>query len=251
MRRLVIALGIVTLAWASLGAQSDSEVLKKTVDGTLEIERRTQKNLDDWSAEEAELLARYRTAKANVAYLRERIAVEEQKSAALDDRINELDRRLDESDRLNAVLQDTLMVLFERLEEFVAIDLPFLQDERGARLDFLRNDLVRPDVNGAEKLRRLLEALQVEANYGNSVEVDQQRIVVGDEEIFVDVLRLGRISAFWRTPDGQRVGEFDRATRQWVELPSKYRHQIGRAMEMASRMRPIEVISLPLGRIVP
>jgi hypothetical protein len=141
------------------------------------------------------------------------------------------------------------MVVFEDLEDWVGRDLPFLLDERNHRLDLLRSELVRPDVTGAEKLRRILEALQIEAGYGNTVEVDQQKIVVSGEEIFVDMLRLGRVSVFWRTPDGKRVGEWDRGTAHWVELPGKYRRSIGYAMEMASRTRPIELISLPLGRI--
>jgi hypothetical protein len=81
--------------------------------------------------------------------------------------------------------------------------------------------------------------------------VVQERIHVGGDSLFVDVLRLGRVSVFWRTPDGDKVGEFDRATWSWVELPGKYIRTISDAMDMAARIRPVEVISLPLGRIQP
>ncbi|MEJ2721215.1 MAG: DUF3450 domain-containing protein [bacterium] len=169
----------------------------------------------------------------------------------LDAGIAELERRLEESRRLEHSLQDTLIVVLDRLQDWVGRDLPFLVEERAARIAGLREMIVRPDVEGSEKLRRVLEALQVEAGYGATVEVNQQRITVSNEELFVDVLRLGRVSLFWRTPDGSKVGEFDRASGRWAELPSKYGRSIQYTMEMATRMRPVEVIDLPLGRIQP
>ena len=120
---------------------------------------------------------------------------------------------------------------------------------RARRVASLKDDMARPDATSAEKLRRLLESLQVEAGYGASVEVTEAQIDVAGEELYVDVLRLGRLALFWKTPDGERVGEFDQASASWVELDGKYRRNIINAMEMATRMRPIELIALPLGRI--
>jgi len=228
------------------------ETLDETVSGTVAIQERTQQQQEDWAAERAALLARYNTAKANVEYLEERKAITTEEADALRESVEELERRLDESARLQASLQDTLNVSMARLDDWVASDLPFLQAEREVRVSSLRKELAKPDVSGAEKLRRLLETLAVEAEYGSTVEVHQDGIKLGSgEELFVDILRIGRISVFWRTPDGERAGEFDRAGGQWVELPGKYNRNIGLAMEMASRMRPVELIDLPLGRIAP
>jgi len=148
-------------------------------------------------------------------------------------------------------MQDTLMVIFHRLEESVDAGLPFLPQEREMRLATVKDELVRPDVTSAEKLRRLLEVLQVEAGYASSVEVYQDVITVGEEEFHADVLRLGRAALFWRTPDGDRVGHFDPAAGLWSELPGADKRRISLAMEMADRMRTVELIDLPLGRIEP
>jgi hypothetical protein len=256
MGRLSVTVLLLTLVTVPLLAQSESQQTKAkavetTVDSTVQIHRETQKLQDEWAKDKAELIARYRTAKATVEYLSERKAIQEEESAALDQGIAELERRLEESRRLEHSLQDTLITVLDRLEDWVEQDLPFLVTERETRIASLREMVVRPDVEGSEKLRRILEALEVEAGYGVTVEVNQQRIDVGGEELFVDVLRLGRISLFWRTPDGGRVGEFDHGSGEWVELPSKYNRSIEYAMEMATRMRPVEVIDLPLGRIQP
>jgi len=64
-------------------------------------------------------------------------------------------------------------------------------------------------------------------------------------------VRIGRVSVYWLTPDGERVGEYDRAQGKWVELDHKYLDTITVTREMALRLRSVEVVSLPLGRIQP
>lgn len=251
MGRLGIAGVLLVLAAGPLFAQSESKELEKKVDEAIEIRQTTQKQLDAWEKEKTELVARYRTANANIDYLKEKKTVEGKKLTALEANIAELERRMRESVRLQTSLQDTLVAILTKLERGIHDGLPFLLEERKARVASLREELVRPDIESSEKLRRVLEALQIEAGYGSTVEVDQERIEVGRENIFVDVLRVGRVSLLWRTPDGKRVGEFDRASGRWVELPGKYNRSIASTMQMASRMRPVEVLALPLGRIQP
>lgn len=251
MRAIILASTIFLIAATQLAAQSEREEIAKTVDETVSVQKRTQEQQDQWAKEKAELTLRLRSARANVDYLTKKKVLEMSKAEALSQSIDELERRLDESARLQAGLQDTLSALLERLEVWTGRDLPFLVEERQARVASLRQEIVNPNTIGAEKLRLILQALMVETNYGNSIEVTQAEINLGREKLFVDMLRLGRVSIFWRTTDGTRVGEFDRARWRWVELPGKYARQIGDAMEMAARIRPVEVTSLPLGRIQP
>lgn len=248
------------IGWAALLAlwlvapargQEPARDLERTVSGTLQIQQQTQQRQDDWAAERNELQTRYHAAKANVSYLTARREVEARKAEALDASVREMERNLAEAMRLEAGVQDTMLAVLGRLETAVARDLPFLQEERGARLASVRDEIARPEVTPAEKLRRLLEALQVEAGYGGTLEITQEQIELDGEPTFVDLLRIGRLSLFWRTGDGKRVGEYDRGEGRWVELPGRHRRAIGEAMAMASRMRPIEIIGLPIGRIAP
>ena len=97
----------------------------------------------------------------------------------------------------------------------------------------------------------MLEALQVEAGYAGSVEVYQDQIELAAASLHADILRVGRVALFWRTPDGSRVGTYDQAAGQWTELSDREKRPIALAMEMATRMRPVEISELPLGRITP
>jgi hypothetical protein len=232
-------------------AQTDPQEVVQAVDEAIEIRQATQSHQDRWAQEQTRLLTRQKAAQATIEYVAGRVEIERLKVSALQEEVAELERRLEELERLEVGLQDSLWIILRRLERQVAADLPFLPDERSARLASLRSTLAHPDVPGAEKLQRLLEALQVEAGYGSSIEVYEDRIPIGSDSLHVDVLRLGRLSLFWRTPDGRRAGEYDRVAGQWIELAAGHRRSIIRATEMATRRRPHELISLPLGRVCP
>ena len=249
-RTAFLALVAAIALAAAVGAQESAhEKVTGNVNRTLDVEKKTQDNLDDWSEERQDLDVRYRTAKANIDYLSERVARREERAAALDAKVDELERRMVESRRLNEVIQDTLDAVLGRLEGVVEQDLPFLLEERNARLANLRNVNASTDLDPAEKLRFLLEALLIEAQYGETVEVAPATIEVDGKGVHADILRIGRLAMFWRSPDGSNVGTWDPASQAWIELPGKYNRVIARSMEMASRMRPTELISLPLGRI--
>lgn len=240
----------VAISIAVVRAQ-DAAQLSETVKKTVETHQQTQKKQEEWAGEQAELAARLRAAKAQVDFFEKKKALEEKEVAALDAGIAELERRMVESVRLNESLLDTLNAVVARLETFVEGDLPFLMEERRVRIAGVKEAIARPDYTGAEKLRRVLEALQIEANYGNVAEVYQEKIMVNEEEVFAEMVRIGRLSVYWLTPDGERVGEYDRAQDKWIEFDRKYAHSIDVAREMALRLRSVEVVSLPLGRIQP
>ncbi len=229
-------------AAAAASAQADT-------DAALRAEQQSQQQRDAWETERVALEQRYRQARNDAAWLTRRVARERITLEALVDKKAELARRLIESERLTDSLEDTLSVLVDRLAATVAADLPFLGEERKQRLAFLRSELGDPDAPAADKLRRVLEAYIVEAGYGGTVEIASEPILVDGQEIWADVLRIGRLALFWRTPDTSRAGTFDQATGAWVQLDRGDHRSISRAMEMAARMRPVAVIGLPLGRI--
>lgn len=249
--QVAVATVLAAAAIAPAALSQDAAKLSDTVNKTVETHQQTQKLQQDWAGEQADLTARLKAARAQADFFQKKKELEEKEVAALDKGIAELERRMVESVRLNESLIDTLDAVVVRLENFVNRDLPFLMDERRARIAGLKEALARPDFTGAEKLRRVLEALQVEANYGNVAEVYQEKIMVNDEEVHADMVRIGRVSVYWLTPDGERVGEYDRGQGKWVELDHKYAHTINVTREMALRLRSGEVVSLPLGRIQP
>ncbi len=251
MARLVFFLLVALFAAVPVLGEPPAEEVRKTVTGTVDIRRETQRQQDRWAVEKTELQARYRASMAHIESLEKQTALWDKKVEVLRERVDELHRRIGESQQLEANLDENLEGVLHRLEGWVDRDLPFLRQERADRLASLEETLAQADSSGAEKLRRLLEALLVECEYGDTVEVYEESIDVDGEPIFARIFRLGRLSIFWQTPDGKRVGEYDRVKDRWVELPRKYSRSISAAAEMAEKRRPIELLRLPVGRIRP
>jgi len=236
---------------APAAAESEAEQLQERVTQTIEIRQQTQKKEDAWAGKKAELIARYRSLKAQQEQLEKLKLKTERALSAQKARVAELERKIKETARIREGLQSYLESVVTQLEEFIKKDLPFLPEERAARISSIKGTLARADTPAAEKYRRVMEALQVEAEYGRTVEVYQDTVNLNGQSILMDILRLGRLSLFCQTPDGKLVGHYNRAAGRWGLLPSKYRRQINRAVEMARRERTIDLVRLPIGRIVP
>ena len=250
---LATALGLMLTAdqVAAQNGAPGSNPLERPVTEAVETATGTQQELDDWYQEKAALEVRHKAATANITYLEDRLAFQRNVKTALAGDIGELKRRLEEADRLQAVIQDTLNTVLGRLETVVENDLPFLPDERRQRLDSLARLNARTDVAPAEKLRRLLEAMLIEAQYVSTVEVVAENVRVAGRDIHADILRIGRLAMYWRTPDGKEVGTWDPVAEKWQILAQGERRVINRAFDMAVHVRPTQLISLPLGRIQP
>jgi hypothetical protein len=96
-------------------------------------------------------------------------------------------------------------------------------------------------------LRRILEALQIEASYANSAEVTQRSLTLNGEPLEVEILRLGRVALLYRSLDGTKLGKWNQKTQNWEALPARFERPIRQAMEMANQKRAVELVDLPVG----
>jgi hypothetical protein len=151
------------------GAPDAAEVDRATRAAVAEVAK-AQERADRWAEEKPGLEAEARELKAREAWLEFQVRRHEGYVAERRRRVAELERRKAEAARLGQELEPLLEAVLARLEAFVAADLPFLAQERRARLAFLRESLDDCRLGLGEKLRRVLEALQVEADYGRGVE---------------------------------------------------------------------------------
>lgn len=83
---------------------------------------------------------------------------------------------------------------------------PFLKAERKDRALFIEKSVNDPSVNVGEKLRRLLEALNAESDYGASCDVMTEEALFDGQKTTLQVLRLGRIGYFAMTLDKAKAG---------------------------------------------
>jgi hypothetical protein len=131
------------------------------------------------------------------------------------------------------------------LEQFIQLDVPFLIGERTQRVASLRALLNRSDVTAAEQFRNVMEAWQIENDYGATSEAYTAELQIGGNVREVDFLKIGRIALLYLTPDGQLAGAWDNRTRQWVPLGAEYRDAIRQGLRVVGSGAP-EMFVIPV-----
>jgi len=168
--------------------------------------------------------------------LREIIANQEKQIDSLNNQISEIE-----------TTQQGIMPLMERmlngLEQFIQLDLPFLLNEREQRIATLRSLLLASDVTVSEKFRRVLEAYQIEIEYGRTIESYRE---TGLDGVTVDILRIGRNALFSLTLDQQYAKTFDKNDRKWVDLDDGYVRSIKQGVAIARKQAAPSLLELPV-----
>jgi len=143
-----------------------------------------------------------------------------------------------------------MLRMLESLEAFVKIDVPFLLSERADRIAGLRSMMDRADVTNAEKLRRIFEALQIENEYGRTLESYRGELKAEGVTRTVDYLRVGRSVLVYQTLDGKNAGVWDAASNQFAPLSGEYRSAIAKGLRIARKQAPPDLIRLPVSGAV-
>ena len=224
--------------------------VKKPVNESITIRRNTQKSADQWSEERLKLKGKYETLETDNDRLKVENNALKKNSADRRASIDALEGEIAQISRISEELLPFLEQTYDRLAKWVKEDVPFLPDERRKRLETLRRILDDPLVSTGEKFRKTMEALSVEAEYGNTVEAYREEIIIDEQKIQVNIFRLGRISLFFQSLDGEKTGYFDPAEFVWKEFPPQYNRQINAAMEMGAKRKPVDLLILPLGKLV-
>ena len=136
--------------------------------------------------------------------------------------------------------------MIDGLDRFVALDVPFLAEERRERVVGLRDLLGRADVTAAEKFRVVMEAWQIENDYGRTIFAYTGELEIGGTNREVDFLQVGRVSLVYQTPDGVNSGVWDQNNRQWVVLGSEYRNSIRQGLRLARNQIGPDLLLLPI-----
>lgn len=163
-----------------------------------------------------------------------------------DQEMADLNAAIDEVSVIERQITPLMMNMIDGLAQFVSLDVPFLPEGRNQRVMDLRTMMDRADVAPSEKFRRVMEAFQVEMDYGRTLEAYQGLHIIDGQERDVDFLRLGRTALIFQTRDAASQGLWNKQTRQWEELDSSYRTQITKGLRMARKQLAPDLLMLPV-----
>ena len=133
--------------------------------------------------------------------------------------------------------------MLESLESFISLDTPFRVEERQNRVDLVRASLAKPKVTASEQVRQVLEAYNIEAEYGRKIDTYEDTLADGT---VVNILVIGRVGMFYQTKDEQSSGRWNNKTGSWDDLPSSYRKPIRNGIRMAKKLAPTDMLLMPV-----
>ncbi len=137
--------------------------------------------------------------------------------------------------------------MVDALEDFIALDTPFLLTERTERIERLRETLERSDVTAAEKFRHVIEGYQIENDYGRTIEAYKGSTEINGNQIEVDFLRIGRIALLYQTVGGATTGAWDADAGAFVELPpATYKAQVADGLKIARKQVAPDLLVVPV-----
>jgi hypothetical protein len=224
--------------------------VEKPVEDSIDIRQSTQKQRDKWREERERLLAQLEELEDQNAQLQKEHDVLEQTLGDEQKRRREKEEQLADIKEISDQIQPFLDELLHTIDKQISQGLPFLPEERKDRMQDLQEMNADPEAPTSEKYRKIMEALLIEAEYGFTTEVYQEEIPVQGETILVNVFRLGRLNLFYLSLDRESCGFYNIAKKSWQPLSPVYLRDIRAAVEIATKRRTAELLTLPLGRIV-
>ena len=211
----------------------DNQLLSaKSQDNIDATERMTDKIVNEWKAvsKQVEGLKLYNEQK--------RIQIQAQL-----DLMDKLDDQLVQVVVMQRQIPPLAQRMLESLESFIALDTPFRIEERQNRIDLVRSSLAKPKVTASEQVRQVLEAYNIEAEYGRKIDTYESTLLDGT---VVNILVIGRIGMFYQTKDEQSSGRWNNKTNTWDELPGSYRKPIRNGIRMAKKLAPTDMLMMPV-----
>jgi hypothetical protein len=158
-----------------------------------------------------------------------------------EDELSSIQAQLDTIDDTEEGVLPLMQLMVEQLAADINAGVPFLSNERKTRVAVLTDMLGRADVTVSEKFRRVLEALQIEVDYGRTIEAYREKV----QGIAYDYLRIGRVAIYRQALDGSQAWIWNVNSDDWQSVGSNINH-ISLARRVAEQSIAPQLITLPL-----
>tara|TARA_B100001113_G_scaffold173114_1_gene141757 strand:- start:9 stop:773 length:765 start_codon:yes stop_codon:yes gene_type:complete len=227
-----------------------NEVVEVNMESVLEVGRDNQKlsatsqdKIDQTERQTDKIVNEYKVVSKQVEGLKLYNAQKRIQIQAQLDLMDKLDEQLVQVVVMQRQIPPLAGKMLDSLETFIKLDTPFRAEERRARVDLVRSSMSKPKVTASEQVRQVLEAYNIEAEYGRKIDTYEDKLADGT---VVNILVIGRIGMFYQTKDERTSGRWDNEVGEWVELPGSYRKPIRDGIRMAKKLAPVDMLLMPV-----
>ncbi|CBV42925.1 DUF3450 domain-containing protein [Halomonas elongata] len=248
-RKPWIRWGVAGLALTLAASASAQSSLRDEALDAQRTQAELQERIDNADEAVREQLRELRQAREETrrlrAYNEELAPVVERQAATLEERRSGVESLAETREALPGMMRE----MVERLRAWVEHDMPFLRDERLARVASLESTLSAADLSSAEKLERVLAAWRAELDYGRELDAWRGELP-GDTPREVNFLRIGRIGWYYLTPDGHQGGVWKAEAGEWQSLDESALAEIRKGLRIVREQRAPAMLDLPVSQPV-
>ena len=241
---LAPALVMAAISLSSLATGDDLDPLFMLTQVINNEGRATQKKVDRLANDTHALHTEYKVVLKETEALKIYNEQLRRQIASQQRNIQKLTKSIQQVTVIQRQVSPLMLRMVDGLKQFVGLDIPFQPKERSDRIERLNEIIVRPDVVVSEKFSAVLNAYQIENEYGRTMEAYSGTLPGGNK--VVDFLRVGRIVLAYQTTDGSETGAWNQKTRQFEVLKSSYSSHIKQGIRMARKQAAIDMIILPV-----
>ncbi len=242
---LILSLiGLLGISAVSANSLTQAQVIEAK---TNHSSQRTQQDIDKEAQQVLELQTHIEQATdslSNLTLYRNHLT---QIVSSQEKEIQQLQRQRDQIEETRQGIIPLMYHMLDELDRLLHTDLPIRFTARTERLEQLNALIIRADISDAEKFRRILEAFQIEMDYGYKIAAYQQTITLDDgSQRVVQQLHIGRITLISRSRDKQQAWIWQQEQQKWHSLLSKDLPALDNAFLMAKKQTPPQLLRLPL-----
>jgi HPt (histidine-containing phosphotransfer) domain-containing protein len=248
MTRQILVLGLfmclIGLSYEVTAQSLDN--ISGTSQGAVKDGIESQARIDKLDDETAALVREYRAALVQLQSLREYNAQLETLIKSQKIEMVSIRKQIEDVTNVDRSIVPLMFRMIDALEQFVKLDVPFMIDARKMRIDNLRELMARSDASPAEKYRKILEAYEVENEYGRTIEAYEGQMDIDGEERTVAFLRIGRVALIYQSLDGDLSGAWSQAERAFQDLDGDFDTEIRNALRIAKQQAAPDLMIIPL-----
>ena len=245
MTTVVVATAVVAITGGVFAQQTVDDVLNAN-EQRMKLAQVSQESINGVVEGTRTITDQYRAINKEIdglrVYNRLMTAQVQGQQATLDD----IALSMDQVDVINRQIFPLMERMIDGLEQSIDLDIPFLLEERQNRIATIKETMARSDVSVAEKFRKVMEAYQIELDYGSSAEWYKQSLEIQGGVRDYNMLRIGRIGLYFQSDDSQITGMWDAAVGDYVVLGNENRGEIRKGLRMARQLIAPELLLIPL-----
>lgn len=239
-------IGALAFSASNFAAADALTELQKAEAQIFKASSKSQSKIDNIYEQTQELLAEYRNTVDEADVLK---GYNDHVQLMVDDQqanIKSLQAQIAGIDKTKQGVVPLMYKMIDTLEKFVDLDVPMNIDARKERIAALRDVMGDSDVSVSEQFRLVLEAYEIEANYGTIFGVYQGELDLGDRKITADFVHMGRISFVAQSLDMKNAWVWNNEKRGWDALGDEYLKPVTDAVRMARKQLPLDLAKLPV-----